>query len=256
MKINITFLLILSFCFVVLFINQSNCQLTFGNEFNLDIYKPYSKFAKDYIKNNKNVSSITNSAKLYYSFKIKNGQSLGIGFSYMFKNLKVENYYNGLSFIQYNNSGNPLDTIFYYSRFDLKVNSHSLGLYFDYSKLIISNLNSQGSIGLGLSSYLYEKAKGEYIDKDNLEESIESEFYMYLPSVVGSIQNSRQSFFLSSVNFFTYYRQVFQLHENFSLAARISLGTNLYSDWDQFKKYAWLGVGLEMGFGKVKGKKE
>lgn len=245
---------ILSFCLVVLFAIPSTCQLTFGNEFNLDFYKPYSEFAKDYIKNN-NVSSITNSSKLYCSFKIKNGQSLGFGFSYMFKNLKVENYYNGLSFTQHDTSGNPIDTTFYYSRFDLKVNSHSLGLYFDYSKLIISNLNSKGSIGLCLSSYLYEKAKGEYIDKDNLEESIQSEFYMYLPSVVGSIQNSRQSFFLSSVNLCIYYRQVFQLHEKFSLAARVSLGTNLYSDWDQFKKYAWLGLGLEMGFGKVKASK-
>ena len=58
----------------------------------------------------------------------------------------------------------------------------------------------------------------------------------------------KNGFFLSGVNISAYYRQVFQLHENFSLAARISLGTNLYSDWDQYKKYAWLGLGLEMGF--------
>jgi hypothetical protein len=37
------------------------------------------------------------------------------------------------------------------------------------------------------------------------------------------------------------------------LAARVSVGTNLYSEWDQFRKYVWMGVGLEMGFGKPRG---
>jgi hypothetical protein len=36
---------------------------------------------------------------------------------------------------------------------------------------------------------------------------------------------------------------------------KVYVGTNLYSDWDQFKKYAWVGLGLEMGFGKVKASK-
>ena len=43
-------------------------------------------------------------------------------------------------------------------------------------------------------------------------------------------------------------------NENFDFVLRASLGTNLYSDWDQFKSYAWLGLGIELGFGNGKSK--
>jgi hypothetical protein len=66
--------------------------------------------------------------------------------------------------------------------------------------------------------------------------------------------NNEVLFPLSSIDLSIFYSNRWQLKDNFSLGARVSLGTNLYSDWDQFKKYAWLGLGLELGFGKVKGK--
>jgi hypothetical protein len=37
-----------------------------------------------------------------------------------------------------------------------------------------------------------------------------------------------------------------------SIALKLSAGANLYSDWNQFSRYAWLGLGFEVGFGQFK----
>jgi hypothetical protein len=67
--------------------------------------------------------------------------------------------------------------------------------------------------------------------------------------------NAEIGFFPSSLTTDIFYRYLWIVSDKFNLGTRISLGTNLYSDWDQFKKYAWLGLGLELGFGKVKASK-
>jgi hypothetical protein len=55
---------------------------------------------------------------------------------------------------------------------------------------------------------------------------------------------------LVNVNFSIYTEYQFLINDRFSLGSKLSFGTNLYSDWDQFRKYVWMGVGLELGFGK------
>ena len=143
-------------------------------------------------------------------------------------------------------------SFFFYSNFDLDIKSHSLGFYFDYSKPLFEKSKTSGFVGSNSSVFVYENTRGRYIDKENMLQSIDQEYVQFVPSNENSFLNTKKGFFISTVNVSVYYRQTFQFADNFSLAARISLGTNLYSDWDQFKKYAWLGVGLEMGFGKVK----
>lgn len=49
-----------------------------------------------------------------------------------------------------------------------------------------------------------------------------------------------------------FYRQSFHWSDYFTFSGRISVGTNVYSDWDQYKRYVWIGLGLEAGFGKKK----
>jgi hypothetical protein len=110
------------------------------------------------------------------------------------------------------------------------------------TKLFLPKKKQNGTLGLGTEIFLFENYEAHFYNKQGEREDYDYQPFNQYETVLG----------LASINLSTYYRHTFQLHENFSLAARISLGTNLYSDWDQFKKYAWFGVGLEMGFGKVK----
>jgi len=236
--------------FMNVFVVQS--QIYFGVEKNLDVYKPYTDFGSEYLSYNDKVISSTFSVKAFYLMEFKKSNSIGLGFSYMNKKMIIEDKIKGISIVEYNSIEEPIDTLYFYSNFDLNILSHSVGFYLDYNKVLFETKNLNGSIGANSSFYMYENAKGRYIDKDNLAESIDPQYTQFVPGKTNSFLNSKKGFFISSINISTYYRQVFQFHEKFSLAARISLGTNLYSDWDQFKKYAWLGLGLEMGFGKVK----
>jgi hypothetical protein len=243
--------------FLIFVINTLGCQsqIFIGLEKNLDFYKPYTDFGSDYLLYNEKVESSTYSARVYYLLEFKKSHSIGFGLTYMNKTMLIEDKLKGISIVKYNAVEDPIDTLFYYSNFDLNISSHSFGFYFDYNKMLFKKDRTNGSVGSNSSFFIYENAKGRYIDKENLAETIEPEYVQFVPGQTNSFLNTKKGFFMSTINISAYYRQVFQLHENFSLAARVSLGTNVYSDWDQFKKYAWLGLGLEMGFGKVKGKK-
>lgn len=230
----------------------SHCQVFVGLEKNLDLYKPYTDFGSDYLLYNDKVESSTYSARIFYSLEFKKSHSIGFGLTYINKTMLIEDKLKGISIVKYNSVEEPIDTLYYYSNFDLDIRSHSFGFYFDYSKTLFDKTKTTGFVGSNCSFFIYENAKGRYIDKENLAETIEPEYVQFVPGQTNSFLNTKKGFFMSTINVSAYYRQVFQLHENFSLAARISLGTNLYSDWDQFKKYAWLGLGLEMGFGKLK----
>jgi len=132
----------------------------------------------------------------------------------------------------------------YFAPTDLKSISHSVGLTPNFNYLLLSKGGYDGVIGVYTTAYLFEIFNAKYVIK-----SIPIGFDV--PSI--DPYNAREVLFpLSSIDLSIFYINRWQLKDNFSLGARISLGTNLYSDWDQFKKYAWLGLGLEMGFGKVK----
>jgi hypothetical protein len=240
--------------FLILVLNAigSYSQIFIGFEKNFDVYKPYTDFGSKYMLYNDKVTSSTYSVRTFYSIGLKKSQSIGLGISYMNKAMLIEDKLKGISIVKYNSVEEPIDTLFYYSNFDLDIRSHSLGFYVEYSKTLFDKSKTRGFVGSNCSFFVYENARGRYIDKDNLAATIEPEYVQFVPGKTNSFLNTKKGFFISTVNVSLYYRQSFQLTENFSLAARISLGTNLYSDWDQFKKYAWLGVGLEMGFGKVK----
>ena len=49
-----------------------------------------------------------------------------------------------------------------------------------------------------------------------------------------------------------FYKFLYTPWPEFSVGAKFLFGTNLKSDWDEFKKYSWLGFGIELGFGTRK----
>lgn len=124
---------------------------------------------------------------------------------------------------------------------------------------MFSKSKQLGKIGLSSAIHLYEYANARFENEFNTvnTESSNPDAWEAVYSYPGAPYNTSpfsyfSHFYLASVDLSVFYRHILQVSPKLNLAARISLGTNLYSDWDQFKKYAWLGVGLEMGFGQVK----
>jgi hypothetical protein len=248
------------FLFFCLFINvlvfSQNNRVVLGYHNNADIFKSNH----DYLSlDNSTVSRAKSSTFQFdvttYLLK-KNRFSIYIGLSYKRIFYIAENRIQDWNFsVQYVSGGQVMYYDVHYKfddPADLVSKSNSFGLGTDNNLMLFEKPKISGLIGLNYRIYFLEYFNSNYYSNDPIISDSNNLYFEKRPQPnIGPIKK----IFLSSINVSAYYRQVFQLHENFSLAARISLGTNLYSDWDQFKKYAWLGLGLEMGFGKVKASK-
>jgi len=205
-------------------------------EQNMDWYKPYTRQAQEYLILNEKVSSYTSKIQIELPIVKKNLFEFGLGLNYKRISHLVKNKIN--YFVIFDGSTK-------YSPVDVMSKSHSLGLNFYEKYNLVKKGSYLGQIGVNSTIYVLEIYKSEYrfqISDAGLNPYFEGSFRPFNPSEF--------LFPLSSIDLSIFYNNRWQLKDNFSLGARISLGTNLYSDWDQFKKYAWLGLGLEMGFGK------
>lgn len=214
----------------------------------------------------KNKSYQTVKEKYAYDYEIKN-YSLGVfytlpsekrftysvGFSYRKINAKTIdrithwNYTTSylISGIYFN------DTIYqvYKDPADLVSESKNVGITNELSFKISEMKKMKHFVGIKTEVYLYEKFNSYYHSDDfstigNQSNDLSSDANKPYPTYYGN----NTPFNFHSINVFVNYRILLNVTNYVSLAAKLSLGTNLYSDWDQFKKYAWLGVGLEMGF--------
>lgn len=207
-------------------------------EQNLDWYKPYTKEAQEYLILNEKVSSYTSKIQLEMPIVQRNHFEFGLGINYKRINHQVKNKINYFVIFDGTTKYSPADII---------SKSHSIGLNFYEKYNLINREKYCGQIGINSTFYVFEIYNSEYkfqISDAGLNPYFEGSFHPF--------NNNEVLFPLSSIDLSIFYINRWQLKDNFSLGARVSLGTNLYSDWDQFKKYAWLGLGLEMGFGKVK----
>jgi hypothetical protein len=205
---------------------------------NLDWYKPYTKEAQEYLILNDKVSSYTSKIQVEMSIVKRNHFEFGLGINYKRINHQVKNKINYFVIFDGTTKYSPADII---------SKSHSIGLNFYEKYNLINREKYNGQMGINSTFYVFEIYNSEYkfqISDAGLNPYFEGSFHPF--------NNNEVLFPLSSIDLSIFYINRWQLKDNFSLGARISLGTNLYSDWDQFKKYAWVGLGLEMGFGKVK----
>jgi hypothetical protein len=243
-----------------LFISSLSClkaQLIIGAEQNIDVYLPLTETAQKYELNKNDLKTNTFSLFLNYSIPLNHKFSFSGGLSYKQIKYEVSNIIKEIQYNEYSSSsGNLLSTGFFETDIGYHSISKSFGLNFSFLYSLVNKKKANHQIGIGAMGYIFEHYTGDFFG-DYGKNAPQDQWYNYYtfnrPS--SGIYDYGRGFKLSNVNLCTYYRFVFQFHEKFSLAARVSLGTNLYSDWDQFKKYAWLGLGLELGFGKVRGKK-
>lgn len=213
---------------------------------NIDFYKPYTVLAQEYLSENSNsVTSSTYNWNMTFShIKLKKAVfNFGISFQYIQHVVSDKLLYYGWWNTVYQEDYYAYE---YYPR-DLTSRSYCVGLTSDYNRLIFKKGKMNMSYGVSMELYLFEFFDSDY----HFERSIDGQGLIFYPINSGELRIFKPSYLNTSV----FYLHTWQLAPAFSLGARISMGTNLYSDWDQFKRYAWVGVGLEMGFGKGKEEK-
>jgi len=232
-------LIALFFCLIVVqsIPAQNYGELRFGYAYSLDLIK-YTETARTYNKEFNRIHSQTQSMQLGY-FRSFNNQKwcFGSGFAYKKTELTINNYFSYYPIMSGGNVVTYLTTTGSYTS-----KSNSIGLFLDATRKIHQWNNLRGSVGVNTQWYLFEFFNANYASSVKVP-SYNIPYYSN-PSVYDLPRN----FFLSSCNLSAFYRCELQAHEpNLSVALKVSLGTNLYSDWDQFKRYVWVGVGAEIG---------
>ncbi|HLP55209.1 MAG TPA: hypothetical protein VK151_09275 [Fluviicola sp.] len=223
---------------------QSKSGIYIGGQINLDIYKPYSEFGKEFQEKHNNISSFTYGFHAYYNLAF--GQKNNLGFGISFKKIKhtVSDKFLYTEHPAYSSS----DTIPYTDPFSLNSKSSSLGIHLQYDRVIHSKKNIRGLVGFTTQLYLLEFFNTRY-NEDN-------QSTVGLGGLSPMVSDTPRNFFFSSANVAMSYALEFMDEKSVSLRLKASVGTNLYSDWDQFSKYVWIGLGAEFGipFRKEKSK--
>lgn len=165
---------------------------------------------------------------------------------------------------------NYVDAYYFYDKtytFENKasVDSYSLlgGLQLGVRYQLMSKTTSLGFVGLNSTVHFYDKFRFRYLSDDFEKLRQQQSLTGFNPSEYQEIlrtnkykPNGNPRYQLSIINMQFYYGYNFISSTHFSVAGKVSIGTNLHSDWDQFKKYVWIGAGLEVGLFQIKNKKQ
>ncbi len=234
-------ILLLIFC---LLSGKLLAQIKIGIPYFFDVYKPYTPEAKAYLKVNDQVKSHT--YNFYLNYKVLEHKKIAwrLGLSYKFINHVVEDKIKTYYYYAYGNgTTSQTQLIQVKETLDLKSRSNSLGMMNELSYTLKQNEKTAHEFGLINEFYFLEFFKSAYY-YDNSEK----EFDRIEVSIKPLTNKLRSPFLFSSTNLSVFYR-IEKHQDDHTLALRLNAGTNLYSDWDQFRQYAWFGVGLEIGFG-------
>jgi len=231
--------------------SQNNILFRFGINTNVNIYAPYTSKLNP-IKSPYNIKSNTSEVNLeFQNFKRKR-ISIYTGLSYKFIAHKIKDAVDSIVYLETLGGNIPgyLESYVYEDKPDLKSFSHSLGLSLEIKYALKTKERYSMSLGLRPTIYFLEWFKAKYVSSD--VDSSPNISYPDNPDYVGPtppVTKLPRNFFLSSINSQLIYRiTLLPKTGRTTLTGKVSLGANIFSDWSQFKRYAWLGVGLELGF--------
>ena len=226
----------------------SFCQFAksrLGFSYNIDVWKPYTQVTQAYIADGGQIKSSTWNLSLEIPIYTTKKYSIYSGLSYqrinhiiIDKTTHWQTYY-GVTY----EFKDPLD---------LKSNSNKAGIVLGFDYLMISKKKLSHFIGLTSELYFIDRYNSYYFTTDktqhyNSKDHIPASLKYNSPYIYGG-----KLFRISTFNFSTFYKILLIANDKINFGLKATLGLNLYSDWDQFKRYGWLGLGLEMGFGRKK----
>ena len=230
------------FLFLSMSAHSQTSFLRIGGDFNINLYAPYTSKLNE-VKSPYKINSYTWNANIDYRILQKGKISLYVGVDYKKIKYIKKDAISSFSYSYYCGSQQTCDAIFVYNApADLVAKSHSLGLSTEVDYLFKNKERYTMSLGVRPSVYFLEWYKASYVSSSTLP-------YNDMIGPQPLVSELPRTFFLSSVNTALVYRiTLLPKTGRKTLSGKVSLGANLFSDWSQFKRYAWLGVGLEIGF--------
>lgn len=246
MKLTLILFLIISSSAVA----QNSPIVQIGGDINFNIYSPYTYDAID--NETSSYEKQSSNQFLNIDFRVLSLNKFFISTGVSYKRIKYTRV-DALKTYGYTNFSNNSYVIHSYSDpADLISKSHSLGVSIEGSYFIHSTDRINMSLSCKSSFYFFEWYNAYYFSTDVLQGSSNPQFVAPQPLIT----ELPRTFFLSSINTAIIYRiTLLPKTGRTTFTGKLSLGANIYSDWEQFKRYAWLGVGLEIGFlGKEKTK--
>lgn len=239
---------VLVFLLTLVSVNISFSQETrnifkFEYKFIHDMWKPYSAQGEIYQDSTGNISSDSRSFNLHTTVISKPKWSVNVGLTLKRTNFKVEDRIHAWNYTRKIVSVGQLYVDTNYRVFndpaDFNATSTSIGVILEGNYELFRTDMLIGSMGLNVETYLYEKYDSWYSSDDFTPND-------YPESIPKTGQGPRKKFFLSTVNTSIYYRTVFYPNDYYDLGLKISLGGNILSDWNQFQRHIWVGLGLEL----------
>ncbi|MGV3632150.1 MAG: hypothetical protein ACO1O6_13150 [Bacteroidota bacterium] len=245
--INILFFVV----FIFSWCQAQNNWVGLNRNYILDINKPFSKEAQQFIKEGKDVSSKTSSSQNLLITVIKTPKfNWSTGLSYKVIDFKVKDRIKEWNYIETFDNGQIIDTFHYTFKdpADFVAKSKNYGFMNQFSYSFFSNEKIKNYVGLDLEFYFLEYYESQYESDD------------YNPVNTGFILKEEdrpypnnpplKHFFLSSTSASLFYKFLYAPTNYFSIGTKILFGMNIQSDWSEFQKYSWLGFGVEIGIGK------
>lgn len=211
---------------------------------NLDVWRPYTETTQLYIADGGVIHSNHWALAAKCLVFSKNNFFFYTGINYQRINHAIIDYVTSTTYFNHHNG--TTETHHFTDPLDLLSHSDRLGISLSSGRTLHSNDHLIGQFFLSSEFYILEYYKFHYRTTSYLY----SEFFEYYR------EYHRSKYLFPELNVSLDYSIMLLLKKGFSLGATVQIGTNLYSDWDQFKKYAWLGVGLELGIGRSKKERE
>lgn len=244
MKVKLTVIIIL---FSSISFGQQANLLRLEYQYHQNAWLPYSEQGAIYQDSTGAISSNSWGVNLQTQFLTKKKWGLSAGLAYRKLNYRIEDRIHRWNY-SYSTFSQGQTAVFYVDRYfddpaDLVATSNSWGLIGEGYVNVFETKNLKGSVGGSVDVYLLEFYEAFYSSTDfSPNDRPESKPY--------AADGPNRKWFLSSSGASVFFRTTWYFSERINVGAKIGIATNLYADWEQFKKYSWLSAGLEIGFGR------
>jgi hypothetical protein len=220
---------------------QSENIVRIGYQKNLEVFAPYASNMASYIQTGGKVASSSWSMYAQYAVFNKKCWSLLAGITFKKINFIAE---DRITNSIYENNGNIVNYA-YKDPIDYVSKSNSFGLSVELNYKLFETKTVKGQIGLNSELYFLESFSAKYVSADTKPPTKQT-----IP--IPEVETIPKMFIYSASNISFFYRTALNISPKISPAFKLSIGTNIHSDWSQFSKYAWVGLGFEVGIGQFK----
>lgn len=239
------------FAFVVVLIISnpyySQRNLNLSGQYNVNIWRPLTPNGAKYNEEHNNVSDYQfQFAADYRLVKIKD-ISMNVGICFKHTQYTIFNRLDSFTWLD--------EKFIFKDPADLISKSSVAGINLSLTKEIKTSSKLSQVFGCRFQFYFFEDYTSYYSSSDLFYSKYFGNFRIGNENEGEQLSKPYYSeeikpFYLNGINVSVEYLLGIINKAKFDLALKTSLGTNIYSDWDQYKKHIWFGAGLELGFGK------